>query len=100
MKLQFGTRPLFFTAAFVAIALCGFFYWEKFTGIPGTDKLWNLRRACMALGMLSPLWVPLAFLSFAVGRKALSARMMIGLAVLEVAAIGISYLINGYIVGF
>ena len=43
------------------------------------------------LAITAPLWLPIGFMAFSVGRKRLSVRMVVLLTLCEVAALGFSY---------
>jgi hypothetical protein len=85
MKLQFSmsTALLFITA--VAIACGGIVGWTTLSG--ATSDGWLL----YFIAVLSPYYIPIIFAAFAIGRRALTVRMVASFAGAQIAAIGGAY---------
>jgi hypothetical protein len=90
MRFRFATSTLLLIVAAVAISCGGMIGWGKIEGqiAFGRILLFTL--------LVSPLWLPFAFFAFAVGRRVLTARMVLVFAIAEGAAVGISYWIENY----
>jgi hypothetical protein len=88
MKLQFGVRSLLLTTAFVGvwfgagIAIPNVFH-SFILGAPGIDR----RELAVGLVTLSPVWFPFAFVGYALGQRAITAKMLLALVVAEALAL-------------
>jgi hypothetical protein len=94
MKFQFGTRTMLLATATIAIALGGILGWEQIIGLPSADRrlLWTVEIVPFA----APIWLPIAFGAFAIGRKAITVRMVVALAIAQAVGVGVAYLIQKY----
>jgi hypothetical protein len=89
VKLQFSTRSLLLATAFVAIA-CGSFggWWQ----IDGAKDPGSVHIYVYVLGFMMPVWLPLVFIGYAIGRKRLSVPLVLIFAVAQALAVGLAYL--------
>jgi hypothetical protein len=90
MKFRFGTEGLLLTVALTAIWLGGIVAtWKEMagsiTGHPGIEMV-----------VLGPFWLPAVFVAFAIGRRTLSAQLVVTLAILEVTFVMLATLILGH----
>jgi len=85
MKFQFSTSTalLFITA--VAIACGGIVGWTTLSGATGDGWLLYF------IAVLTPYYIPAIFAGFAIGRRALTVRMVVSFAVVQGAAVGGAY---------
>ncbi len=83
MKLQFSTASLLLATTFIAIAAGGM--------VPFWQALAPNEHAFVAylLEALSPVIIPFLFVAFALGRRALTVRIVIAFAIGEGAAIAL-----------
>jgi hypothetical protein len=86
MRFQFSTRSLLLTTAIVAIICAGFTAWARiFAGdLPFLSTE-------LYLGITCPLWTPIAFLAYAIGRRTITARLVLAFTLAEAAAVGVCY---------
>jgi hypothetical protein len=89
MKVQFGTKALLLTTAFVSIYLAGVTAGLNMLRRPGTGAPWDdlMFDVVRPLLFFMPFWVPLIFIAYAVGRRAISPGIVLALAVGEATAI-------------
>jgi hypothetical protein len=94
MKFQFGTKTILLVTAIVAIACGGMLGWEQIVGLPAANRglIWTVEIIPFA----APIWIPIAFVAFAIGRKALTVRMVVALAITQSVGVGVAYLIQKY----
>ena len=80
--------------AVVAVALGGMLGWEQIIGLPTANRglIWTVEIIPFA----APIWIPIAFVAFAIGRKAMTVRMVVALAIAEVVGVGVAYLMQKY----
>ncbi len=89
-QFQFGTKSILLATAVVAIT-CG--------GVIATGRIWRpgglspipYDRILLMFLANAPIWTPVVFVAFALGRKKLTVPMTIAFALMEAAAIGILY---------
>jgi hypothetical protein len=85
MKFQFGTSTLLLATAFSAISV---------SGLAAVHKWLQPSRLDIGVGELStlaagaPLWTPIAFVAYALGKNRLTVKSVVVFAVAEAAAIG------------
>jgi hypothetical protein len=91
MRFQFGIKAIILLTTAVAIWCGGVVFWSKFIG-PETNISW----AFTVTGTTAALWMPLVFMAFAIGRKSLTLKMILGFVVCELAALGTSHLAATY----
>ena len=87
MKLQFGTRGLLLAAATAAIVCAGAIAWGR-VYYPSGTSIWPI---LYYLTLVGPLWTPFAFITFAIGQKSLTTKMVIAFAIAETIAVGIQF---------
>ena len=86
MKLpRFSTRFLLLITTFVAITCGGWLYLLRMDGGDSSD----LPQVLVMSAVYSPIWLPLVFLAYAIGRGALSVKIIAGFATCEAAVIGL-----------
>ena len=89
MKLQFSTSTLLSAVAFAGITLGGYVaVWRYVISLDSTaprQTAFNLGATFFAV---SPYWMPLLFASYALGRRKLTAALIVVFALFEVAAFG------------
>jgi hypothetical protein len=90
MKLQIGTKAMLLATAVVAIACGGILAAERILG-GGVSGPTSLARLIMVFGVSSPVWLPVAFTAFAIGRKKLTVAMVLIFAIGEALSVGIVY---------
>jgi len=87
MRFQFSTSTLLLAVTIVAITCAGSIAWAR---------VFEVNPAVVSgvfyIGMTSPLWTPIAFLAFAIGRRSMTAKLVVAFAILEATSIGLSYL--------
>jgi hypothetical protein len=88
MKYQFGTPTLLLAAAFIGICLAGFVAEHKITSPNGIswewfEWRWTIGEICVA----GPVYVPAIFLAFALGRRAMTVRILLAFALTEAAVL-------------
>jgi hypothetical protein len=91
MKFQFGTSTLLLATAVIAITCGGVGTWVlllRQRSLASTLP-WDLIIAVNRVYL--PLWVPVLFVAYAIGRKALTVPMVITFAVAETISLGIMY---------
>jgi hypothetical protein len=94
MKFQFGTNTLLLATTVIAIALGGIIGWARFIGmLPEKGILWVVE----IIPFTAPIWLPIALVAFAIGRKAFTVRMVVLLAIAQAVGVGIAYLMQNYI---
>jgi hypothetical protein len=85
MRFQFGTSTLLLATAFIAISM---------SGVAAVNRLLQPSLENMGVGELStlaigaPLWTPITFAAYALGKNRLTAKSVGLFAVTEAAAIG------------
>jgi len=90
MKFRFTTSAILLATAVAGISAGGWLGWAGTFGLPMPFGM-----PVTSLGVCSPLWMPVAFIAFAIGRKSLTVKMVIGFAIAEAIAFGIKwYLVN------
>jgi hypothetical protein len=47
----------------------------------------ELRYVLLSIGFTAPVWLPFTFIGFAIGRRMLTVRMVVALAIVEAAAV-------------
>ena len=79
----------------IAIALGGILGWEQIIGLSPPEKgiLWVVEIIPFA----APIWLPIAFVAFAIGRKAFTVRMVVVLAIAQAVGVGVAYLMQKYV---
>jgi hypothetical protein len=99
MKLQFGIKEILLATAVVAIACSGVLGVRGLASSAATSES-AYKEMLIVLVCGAPLWVPFAFVAFAIGRKRLSVVMVIAFAFVEAAAYGMAYgvlhIVRGY----
>jgi hypothetical protein len=94
MKFQFGTKTMLLATATIAITCAGVLAYRPIWSPYFINlDLWTI------FAWAAPLNVPLIFLGFVLGRKKLSAQMVVAFAIAEAAAIGILYLVLRHMSG-
>jgi hypothetical protein len=94
MKFQFSLSSLFLHTTFVAMVCGGIL---GFVGIldannrHGGHYHWSYPFNSLAMNL--PLWLPFAFLAYALGRRAVTVPMLIVFALSQAAAWGIGILV-------
>lgn len=89
MKLQFGTSAALLFTTCVAITCGGTIGWIRLAGENVDDGwLWYL------IAVLSPFFVPAVFAAYAIGRRRLSASMVISFAIGQASVIAFAYLVR------
>jgi hypothetical protein len=81
MKLQFSTSTLLLATAVIAINLAGMGAWGTFA------VRTELRYVLLSIGFTAPVWLPFTLIGFAIGRRMLTVRMVVALAIVEAAAV-------------
>lgn len=91
MKFQFGTQTILLAIAVIAIACGGAGKWIMLLRQRSLASTlpWDLILAINLVYL--PLWVPVLFVAYAIGRKALTVPMVIIFAVAEAISLGIMY---------
>ena|SRR6478752_8802696 len=89
MKPQYTTATLLLTTTALAIALAGMLGWGQLAGWFNHSSEWSLFRVLSIVLSVGPLWVPIGFAGFVIGRRQITILSVIVLAILEVAALGI-----------
>jgi len=94
MKFQFGTSSLLLATAFIGIGLAGTaatsrFLEDKYLSSPFPPSYLGMKVSLVAsyLFVVGPVWLPAAFASYAVGRRALTAKILFVFAIAEVLAV-------------
>jgi hypothetical protein len=90
MKLpQFSTRSLLLAPVFVAIQLAASIGWWRVMAFQTSRDpvVWSV----LSLVGLMPLWLPFAFIAYAIGRKSFPAWLVIVFAITQPLAIGLAY---------
>jgi hypothetical protein len=83
MKPQFGTSALLLATAFAAICASGMLpYWRESTPHDWAYLGW-------LLPLMTPILFPFLFLAYALGRRALTAKIVLAFAISEAAAVGV-----------
>jgi len=85
MKVQYSTASLLRATAFVAISLGGVIVWRR-----GSGTYWE--TVLTFLVFWGPVWIPLVFVAYALGRRVLTTKTVVAFAVAEGAAIAALYL--------
>ena len=91
MRFQFSTRQILLATAFIAITCGGIVAYRKITGpfVREAALPWLVLGTHVAL--TSPLWVPGLFVAYGIaGRRALSTRVVVIFALVEVGAVFLS----------
>jgi hypothetical protein len=96
MKFQFSLLSLFVYMTFVAMICIGIL---GFVGIlnantrigPGHRYYWSFPFNNLAMNL--PLWLPFAFLAYALGRRTVTIPMLVVFAVSQAVAWGIGFLV-------
>src|SRR5262245_8754200 len=91
MRLRYSTASILLVIAATAIACGGIQFYRTKLIIPTPDRPLELRYLLSDLLSTSPIWIPIVFLSFAIGRRRLTVWMVIGFAVAEAVSAGIAY---------
>jgi hypothetical protein len=99
MKFQFGIKSILLATAVIAIACSGMLGVRAFAG-SATASESPYKEMLVVLVCGAPLWVPFAFVAFAVGRKRLSVMMVVAFAYLESVAYGIAYGVLYFVRGY
>jgi hypothetical protein len=90
MKLpQFSIRLLLLLTAILAITFGGIIGWVR---VESRTAPIDLKFIAATIGMTAPLWMPLVFLAYAAGRRAISVWLVVALGMSVAAAIGLKYL--------
>jgi hypothetical protein len=92
MKLQFSTKTILLVIAGVAIGCAGNAAWSM---IGGTTPI---SVALTVIATSTPLWMPFAFAAFAIGRKSLTAKTILALAIAEALSVGLCYVLWTYFI--
>jgi bacteriorhodopsin len=85
MKLQFQTSEILWATTAVASPIA----WFKLYKSMGRDP--DLSLALLAMAATIPIWSVFVFLSFAVGRKRVTAAMVVVFAVAQILSLGIAW---------
>ena len=85
-RLQFSTSALLLATTYCAIVLAG-----SILARPPNAPFYH---CLVAMGILSPYWVPIATCAFAFGRNRLTIGMTVAFTVIEAVAIGLSLLLT------
>jgi hypothetical protein len=84
MKLpRFSTSTLLLSVAVAAVSFGG--------SVAAWGRKIQARYFFVGVGLDAPLWLPITFVAFAVGRKALTVRMVVAFAVAEAAAVAFAH---------
>ena len=84
MKLQFRTSDLFIATTFIAVSVGGFYaLMRQFPTVSVLDTLIGFAV------IQSPFWLPLVFLGYAIGRRAMTVRLLIVFIVAEAIGLGL-----------
>jgi len=82
MRIQFGTWALLLGTAFAAICVGGTLpFWRELTD---SDR----GRMAPHFAILSPILVPMLFVAYTAGRKALTTKIVVAFAISEAVAVG------------
>jgi hypothetical protein len=94
LKLRCTTATLLLLAALAAIACGGAVAWTK-TGIIDRSVQWRfggLEMGAVYLGIVSPFWLPIAFIAYSIGRRAITYWTVLAFALCEAASVMLVYL--------
>jgi hypothetical protein len=83
MKFQFGTSTLLLTTAFIAICVGGILPF----GRELSSGEWSYVGRILLL--MAPILSPCLFVAYAVGRRTLTAKIVLAFAISEAAAVGV-----------
>ena len=94
MKRRHTTSTLLLLIALVAIACGGAVAWTKLGVIDGSEqwKFGGLEVGVAYLAIVSPFWLPIAFVAYAIARKALTHWTLLTFALCETASVGLVYI--------
>jgi hypothetical protein len=87
MRFQFTIRTLLLAFAFGGLSLWGFLHWH-YRETHSFGRPPSLLNEVSEFFYEALIWVPLIFLAYAIGRKALTVRIVIVFGVAEASAIG------------
>jgi hypothetical protein len=100
MKLQFGTPAILLGTAFIAVWLGGYFATlarnAREFNFAATPLLWD---TILIWGPVSysPIWLPLVFLGYAAGRRAISLKFVVAFAIAEALAVAAVFFAFWYV---
>jgi hypothetical protein len=95
MKLQFGIKSILLVTSIVGLSCGGVAAWNQVFGPNDT-----IRGFIWAFGVIpftAPIWLPFVLIAFAIGRKSLTVKMVVLLAIAQVVGVVIAYLLRQYI---
>jgi hypothetical protein len=87
MRFQFSTRQILLATAFAAITFSGI---GGFTSTASFSHVWILWPGFYA-GVSAPLWMPIVFVAYAIGRRSFTTSLVVIFALMEFAAVFISF---------
>jgi hypothetical protein len=93
MKFRCTTSTLLLLIALAAISCGAAVAWTR-TGVTDSSVQWKfggLEVGIVYLAVVSPFWLPIAFVAYAIGRKALTLRTLLALAFCEIASVSLIY---------
>ena len=89
MRFQFSTKTLLLAITVTSITCCAMLFWWR-SVTHGYNSFW---KAVEWYLIDSLLWFPAIFVAFAIGRRALTVRMVICFAVAEAIAVAYFYFV-------
>src|SRR5262245_35068486 len=92
MKIQYSTQQILSANAFIAITCGALVAWKHRMGQyfpPERGIPWLHAAAYAAVG--APWWIPGLFLTYAIARRTLTARFVVIFALIELAAVFLSW---------
>ena len=94
MKFQFTARTMMLATGFLAIVMAGYgLAWQRFARHEATrDATWLLKLTFWGVAAYGPFWIPLTFVVYTLGRRALTVRMVIAFAIIEAISVPAMYL--------
>ena len=88
MKHQFSIKSILLTTAAVAIACAGI---QTYHALPRNDSAIQLNWELWHFSSSSPLWAPVAFLAYSIGRRSITVWTVLVFAVAEIIAVSCAY---------
>jgi hypothetical protein len=86
MRFQFGIKSILLATCIIAIACGGVASW---IGLTPAKISWG--SALILASYYAPMWLPVVFVAYAIGRRSLTVPIVIALAVTEAVSIGYIY---------
>jgi hypothetical protein len=88
MKFQFGIKTILLATTVVAISCSAMIAFTKAVGYGSFGWVYQV------VLLTSVGWLPFAFAAFAIGRRALTARMVVAFASAETSAVGLAFVLT------